>query len=291
MVKFKNVSMTLIDKGWSGDKKYCMTNAQGEKYLLRISPKEKYEFIKKMTDIQRTVTALTVPNPQTIDFGKCDDGVYLVQTWVFGSDAKDIIPHLSSSDQYSYGIESGRLLQIIHSIPAPKNQVNWESRFNQKMNSKIQSYNQCEIQFEGSEHLINYIKANRYLLANRPQCLQHGDYHIGNMMIEDDKIVIIDFERYDFGDPWEEFNRIVWCAQISPSFASGMLDGYFNDDIPDQFWRLLALYISSNLLSSIPWAIPFGENEIQTMLEQAKEVLTWYDNMTNTSPTWYTRKC
>jgi aminoglycoside phosphotransferase (APT) family kinase protein len=25
----------------------------------------------------------------------------------------------------------------------------------------------------------------------------------------DPKIVIIDFDRYDFGDPWEEFNRIV----------------------------------------------------------------------------------
>ena len=51
------------------------------------------------------------------------------------------------------------------------------------------------------------------MLANRPQSFQHGDYHIGNMMIENNKIVIIDFDRYDFGDPWEEFNRIVWCAQ------------------------------------------------------------------------------
>ena len=54
------------------------------------------------------------------------------------------------------------------------------------------------------------------------------------------------------------------------------------------FWRLLALYICSNTLGSLPWAISFGEGEeIQTMRNQAAEVLRWYDNMRNPIPTWY----
>ena len=53
------------------------------------------------------------------------------------------------------------------------------------------------------------------------------------------------------------------------------------------FWRLLALYISSNMLSSIPWAIPFGEGEVRTMLDQAADVLRWYDNMNTVVPRWY----
>ena len=108
-------------------------------------------------------------------------------------------------------------------------------------------------------------------------------------MLENGKVVIIDFDRYDFGDPWEEFNRIVWCVQSSPLFASGIVNGYFDGDVPLEFWKLLALYISSNTLSSIPWAIPFGEKEIETMLNQAKEVLEWYDNMKNAVPVWYTK--
>lgn len=288
MINSNDVSMTLIDKGWSGDKKYCLTDAKGNNYLLRISSEEKYTFMKTMVDIQQKVTELAVPNPQTIDFGKCDEGVYLVQTWISGVDASDLIPQLPRFEQYNYGVEAGKILQKIHSIPASKTQRDWESRFNQKVDSKMMNYNQCAIQFEGAKHFIHYIESNRYLLADRPQSLQHGDYHIGNMMVENGKIVIIDFERYDFGDPWEEFNRIVWCAQMSPAFASGMVDGYFNHEVPTSFWRLLALYISSNALSSVPWAIPFGESEVQTMLEQAKEVLEWYDNMTNTIPTWYT---
>jgi hypothetical protein len=41
------------------------------------------------------------------------------------------------------------------------------------------------------------------------------------------------------------------------------------------------------MLSSIPWAIPFGEGEIRTMLNQAKDVLAWYDGMKNPVPSWY----
>ena len=107
------------------------------------------------------------------------------------------------------------------------------------------------------------------------------------MIGKDGRLYIIDFEKCDFGDPWEEFNRIVWCVQASPCFASGMVDGYFDGEVPMEFWELLALYISSNTLGSLPWAIPFGEIEINTMKKQAREVLLWYDGMKNVMPTWY----
>ena len=112
------------------------------------------------------------------------------------------------------------------------------------------------------------------------------------MMIDHDGVLtVIDFDRDDFGDPWEEFNRIVWCAQAAPPFASGMVDGYFDGEIPMEFWKLLALYIASNTLSSLPWAIPFGEAEITTMKNQAAQVLQWYQNMTSPIPTWYKKGC
>ena len=103
------------------------------------------------------------------------------------------------------------------------------------------------------------------------------------------RLVIIDFDRDDHGDPWEEFNRIVWCAQARPAFASGMVDGYFDGDVPLEFWKLLALYISSNSLSSLPWAIPFGQEQIDVMVKQAAEIMQWYHNMENPVPEWYVK--
>lgn len=84
---------------------------------------------------------------------------------------------------------------------------------------------------------------------------------------------------------WEELNRIVWSATVSPHFATGQLNGYFGGRPPIEFFRLLAFYISSNTLSSIYWAIPFGENEVTTMKNQARDVFSWFDNMSNPVPT------
>ena len=156
------------------------------------------------------------------------------------------------------------------------------------MDRKIAGYLACPIKAEGGERFIEYISSHRHLLKNRPQTFQHGDYHIGNMMIGNDgKLFVIDFNRFDFGDPWEEFNRIVWCAQKAPAFARGMLDGYFEGNVPDVFFETLALYISSNALSSVYWAVPFGEKEISVMLDQVKDILSWYDNMNTPVPSWY----
>ncbi len=195
---------------------------------------------------------------------------------------------LTREEQYFYGFEAGKILKEIHKIPAPQGTEDWEISFNRKADYKIKMYLECPVKYENGQAFIDYINSHRHLLRGRPRTYQHGDYHIGNMMIGNDrKLYIIDFNRNDFGDLWEEFNRIVWCAETAPLFAAGMVNGCFDNNVPLAFWELLALYISSNTLSSVPWAIPFGDSTVQSMLHQGKEILRWYDNMTHPVPTWY----
>ncbi len=282
-------SKTPILKGWSGDKKYCVTDEGGQKYLFRVSDISKRDEKRAEFYKMREVAALGVPMCLPLEFGVCEEGVYSIQGWIDGGDAEEIIPTLPEYDRYNYGYEAGKILKTIHSIPAPREIEPWESRFNRKIDRKIANYEKCPLKYERGGLFLDFIARHRSLLADRPQVYQHGDYHIGNMMIgRDRRLYIIDFNRNDFGDPWEEFNRIVWCAQSSPHFASGMVDGYFGGEVPHEFWQLLALYIASNTLSSLPWAIPFGEGEIKTMRDQAREVLEWYNDMTDAIPTWYT---
>lgn len=285
------ISREPIEAGWSCDQKYRAVTEDGASYFLRIAPKEKIEAKKALFRILKRVEALGIPMCRPVEFECSSENISMLFTWIDGKDAEEVIPHLPVSGQYQYGREAGNLLKRIHSIPAPESQPSWELRFNQKIDRKIKMYTDCPFRYDGEDYILNYIRENRHLLENRPQCFQHGDFHIGNMMIENGRIVIIDFDRFDYGDPWEEFNRIVWSAQASPYFASGILDGYFDDLVPIEFWRLLALYISSNTLSSLPWAVPYGEKEIFTMQNQAKDILSWYDNMKNTVPSWYKKPC
>lgn len=284
------VSKTLIAKGWSEDKKYCVTDKSGTRYLLRISPPNQYKKKKAEFQMMKQVASLDVPMCQPIEFGICQEGVYSLQSWIEGTAAEEIIPMLSDTEQYVYGLNAGQILKKIHSIPAPKQQIDWELRFNQKLDKKIQGYMDCPLKYEDGDCFLSYINTHRHLLKNRPQSYQHGDYHIGNMMIDKKKkLNIIDFNRNDYGDPWEEFNRIVWCVQSSPLFASGIVNGYFDNNVPEKFWELLALYIASNTLSSLYWATPFGQKEVEVMLHQAKDVIQWYDSMKNPIPTWYSK--
>lgn len=296
MEKLHFVQRETVEKGWSSDRKYRVTDSHGRCALLRICSAEQYEKKRQEFENMQKAAALGVPMCQPLGFGLCDEGCYSLQTWIDGIDAELIIPALPEDTQYSYGISAGQDLQKIHSIPAPASAPDWEEHFKQKIDRKIQMYRDCPLQYEndGGECLIAYLNSHGHLLKNRPQCWQHGDFHIGNMIIDTKgQLQIIDFNRSDYGDPWEEFNRIVWSAQAAPHFASGIVDGYFNSSIPMEFWQLLALYIASNTLSSLPWALPFGQQEIDTMQNQAREVLLWYDKMKNPIPTWYhkERRC
>ncbi|MBQ9544758.1 MAG: phosphotransferase [Clostridia bacterium] len=288
--KFNFRSLTPINAGWSGDKKYCAVGNDGSRYFLRIAPPEKADKAKKAFELQKKIFLLGVPMCEPLDCGECEEGFFILQSWIDGENAEDAVRAMSEKEQYALGLDAGAILKTIHTVPAPPDAVDWETRFNAKIDRKIKLWRECPIKPEGGEAFYNYIEKNRALLRGRPQSFQHGDYHIGNMMIAREKLFIIDFDRFDHGDPWEEFNRIVWCAQAAPGFARGMIDGYFPGGVPESFWRLLALYISSNSLSSVPWAIPFGEEQINVFLKQLKEVLSWYDDMTKVIPSWYEKK-
>ena len=279
-----------INKGWSSDKKYYIETLTNEKMLLRIADISEYDKKKSEFEMMKLLAESGLPMSQPVDFGICDNGksVYSLFIWCDGEDAEIVLPKMTETEQYILGVKSGEILRVIHNIPAPNDQEEWGTRFNRKTDSKIKKYNECGIKIDDDDKIIAYIEANRHLLDGRPQCFQHGDYHVGNMVIsQKGELSIIDFNRNDYGDPWEEFNRIVWSAAVSPHFATGQLNGYFNGRPPVQFFKLLAFYISSNMLSSIYWAIPFGEDEVTIMKNQAKDVLTWFDGMNNPLPTWY----
>lgn len=278
-----------INKGWSGDRKYRLEDRTGRVFTLRLGQSGQYERKSQEFAWMQKVFDLGVPMPQPLEFGLSLDGSspYLILSWCDGEEAESALPPLAIDRQYDIGVRAGQILRLIHSLPAPPDQTDWASRFSRKTDRKIINYRNCPVKFPDDERIIDYLHANRDLLTNRPQCFQHGDYHVGNMILAGDHLQILDFEKFDFGDPWEEFNRIVWSAQASPAFASGQINGYFDGRPPDLFFQLLAYYIASNTLSSIPWAIPFGGGEVAVMLDQASAVLSWFDGMSDPIPSWY----
>lgn len=282
--------ITQIHKGWSDDQKYFIETNTNEHLLLRIAAYSHYEKKAQEVEMLRLLHEKGLPIPRPLHYGTCHNGksVYVLFTWCAGEDATDVLPTLSQDLQYTLGVESGNILRTIHSLPAPNHQENWEQRFQRKVKRNIHAYERCGVAVQGAQFFKAFVQENQHILTNRPQTFQHGDFHIGNMVISgEDTLHIIDFNRHDFGDPWEEFNRIVWSAHVSPAFATGQLQGYFQGEPPKEFFTALAFYISSNALASIPWSIPFGERQIDVMKDQMEEVLGWYNHFQTVIPNWY----
>ena len=126
---FSFLSKEPIHKGWSGDKKYCATATDGKKYLLRVSPFEQYSRKKDEYDLMVQAAALDIPMCLPLEFGSSEEGVYSIQSWIDGEDAEQVLLSYSDTEQYVYGLEAGRILRKIHSIPAPATQEDWEIRF------------------------------------------------------------------------------------------------------------------------------------------------------------------
>lgn len=282
------VSRTPIDRGWSADRKYRAEAADGSVWFLRISPMDRYDQRKMQFEHMQQVRALGVPMSDPVEFGTCGEGCYTLLGWIEGRDAEQVLPQLPKGQQYEYGQKAGRMLNTIHRLPPPFDPEPWGLRFGRKLEQKLTAYDACPRKFEEGERLTAFVEENRHLVEDRPQVWQHGDYHCGNLMFDENMVLrVIDFDREDAGDPWYEFNRIIWDGRAAPDYARGMVDGYFGGDVPEEFWRIMALYLCQNMLSSLPWAMDFGEEEIRIAIENADRVLGWYDDMKSVIPNWY----
>lgn len=286
------VEVKPFNEGWSDDEKFIVTNQEGEQFLLRVNDKTKYIRFKKHFNLLQYCNKHDVPTHKVISFGYCLDKqyVYILMAWINATDLDSKIKQFPVETQYDLGLKAGKILQTIHRYPYEDiPDYSWDIRFNKKIDNKIKMYQVCDEKYENGEVLIDNIKKYRHLLKNREIVQHHGDFHIGNILVdENETLYIIDFDRHDIGEPIEEFNRIVWCSGKSPAFAAGRIDGYFNHDVPQKFFELLLLYITTNTLSSLPWAVPFGDKQVQIMKDQYKQLLWDYDHFNRTIPRWYT---
>lgn len=286
------ISITLIQKGWQSDYKFKLIDEYNQSILLRVSTIKEYDFKKYEYEVLNhpSLNDVNIIKPYKLGVTLDNQYCYTLSKWIEGQDLEEIIHEYPIDIQYRLGYEAGQILRKIHSIEIETDRI-WDNTYQHKIDRKIENALQCPLQLNKIDKYINYINLNRHLIKNRPVSFQHGDFHIGNTLVNpNNNCVLIDFNRHDIGDPWEEFNRIPFSARVSTAYASGNINGYFNDEIPDSFFPLLALYISVNQVSSLPWAIQFGESEINFTKAMSDQILTWYSDFNTIIPNWYIPK-
>ena len=283
------VSVEKINKGFSGEDKYLVVDNKGNKYLLRIAPIASYEERKGQYDLLEKIAKLNINASKPICFGKLnEEKIYTVLTYLEGEDAGVVIENVSDLEAYKMGKEAGVILAKLHTLDVDvSKEEKWIDKFKNKMARKYKAFNDSGATVDNLDIVVDFVENNYHLLENRPLSFTHGDYHVNNMIANNGKIGVIDFEKNKIADPYDDLKPFIWNVFVSEYFQTGLVNGYFNDNVPDDFFPILKMYAAENFISFLPWALKIGGETLTNAYKINTSTMEWYDNFKLTVPTWY----
>lgn len=286
-----STKIEIINKGFSSDIKYVVHDKSGEKFLLRTAaidqfPRKKEEF-HRLWELQ----SLEVQSQKPLDIGEIPELeiCYYILTFIDGDDARDLLPLYDSGVQYNIGVIAGRDLEKINRIHAPSFIGPWDERKLRKFYRYFEAYKTCGIKIEDAHRVLEFIERNVGYLRNRPNRFLHDDFHVGNLIVKDAQYAgVIDFNRFDWGDPYLEFLKIgLFSREVSIPFSIGQIHGYFKQKIPGNFWRLYSTYLAMELFSAIVWTKKVLPEKLDEMLSRIDMILEDHKGFELIIPSWY----
>ncbi|WP_370875084.1 aminoglycoside phosphotransferase family protein [Metabacillus malikii] len=279
-----------INKGFSNDEKYLLHMQDSRKVLLRTFHLKEIEFKRTEYAILQNMQDYNIRCSQPLAFGEIDSGGYIVTSYIEGQDAEEEIPTYSTQEQYNIGIDAGKELRKMHQLPAPTHISSWYTRKVEKHKNYLNAYRTCGIKVKNDHKIMNFIDDNIELMRHRPNLFQHDDFHPGNIIVKDKKFAgVIDFNRYDWGDPIHEFLKIgIFSRNVSIPFSIGQIKGYFHESEPDEhFWTLYSLYLAMCVFSTVVWTLKAIPDKLDEMLDKLSIYLEDHDYFNSVKPKWY----
>jgi aminoglycoside phosphotransferase (APT) family kinase protein len=278
-----------VNKGWSTDRKYYIETENGEDLLLRLADIEALSGKEKEFGFIKLCFGTGIRMSAPVGFGVCCGGksVYTLLTWVKGDDLEAVLPRLPEYEQYRLGLCAGEILRKIHAIPLRGADIPSETKKPKKLR-QLSSYEASSVRVPGDEPVIRFVRENIDSIWLEKPAYLHGDFHPGNLVFSGDGIGVIDFNRWEIGDPYEEFYKLEsFGREVSVPFARGQIDAYFGGEVPEGFWKALAVYSAHASLYSIKWAERFGRDEIEGMVRRYYTAMEDFEGFTRIVPKWY----
>jgi aminoglycoside phosphotransferase (APT) family kinase protein len=289
-----------LEAGYSDDEKWVVWVDGAPAYLLRLSardvlPRRKAEFDALAVHYERGVLC-----PRPLAFGETLDGTrcFTLLEYLVGESAETALSKLPERTQYEIGVQAGRELYRMHKLEGAETSAEWFERRMRKHRAYVARAEELGLTYPGRERVARYVDEHVALLKNSPVRFQHDDFHPGNLIVQDDRLVgrrlagVIDFNRCDWGDPVEDFYKVPFFGEpVSAAYANGQIHGYLTcESIPD-FWTRYNLFVAMMLLPSVVWMHFHPPSEgLQWWIEHVVHVAETHDFAGNGPPAWYVGK-
>ena len=283
-------SCQQITYGWSEDQKYLVSDHENHQYVVRVSDASKKVLKRKEFAFIQACNSLSYAMSQAISISVSDQ-VYMLLSYVPGCMLETILPSMMDETAYRLGIQAGSALIQIHQLPNLSQlayKVYDPIALRQKVLHRLTLYETEGFCLPQDQRVLSFVREHIDNLYQNQPCYLHGDYHCGNLLYTNGGIGIIDFNRFDYSDPYEEFARLdLFDVPASKPYANGLLHGYFRGNPPEDFWKFYAVYMAYTSLYSLVWAKPFGNAEVDGFIQRYLHILTVFDGFQKMIPSWY----
>lgn len=292
-----------ILKGYSSDMKYLLITKTGEKYLARITESadikvlitrhDEFDLVRKLKSYSHLVS-----DAYYFWFADYARSCVMILEYADGDDAEQSLSTLSAENQYAVGYQAGEELKKLHGLAAPPGIQPWYHLKRRKYEWYRGEFQRMSKKPVGIDLGIveTFIKGKMHLMEGVSQTFQHDDYHPANLILKNGNLNgIIDFNRCDWGDPIHDFYKIAYFTRsISVPFARGQVDGYFQDEIPSDFWDRYALYSAMSIIPDLVWSGRYesrtgSDREAQKSMNRVRTVIADHDGFQSSIPRWYSK--
>ncbi len=276
-----------INEGFSLDRKVIVNN----RYVVRIISLERYEQFEEVYRVQQNFyyTALC---QKPIKLIKDSENGYYITEYIEGSNGLDVIGEYSKETQYRLGVTAAQEIVKFHNeypIATFNTKKHLDEYFKNKVSVALDE-NVVQLLPEIDE-IIDVVRSNIHHLYHLHGVQCHADYHLFNMIFSNREYKgVIDFERVRKGIFLTDFrNNTPHNSKVSPSFASGYIDGYLDKvEVPD-FFLLYNIYDLLVTIAAIPWVLTHDEKNIDKSIKIIRSIYQTKDKLEE-SPDWYIGK-
>lgn len=208
-----------------------------------------------------------------------------IYTWLDGENLRSFLHNKTEISCYEYGIKSSKLLKKLHEV----NASNVVARFN------VDSYiaeilailhsDECILKHKNLWLDLTVENADILKIKNKDSII-HFDFKPKNIMKSNDKLLLIDFDSFSTGNPWFDFyDKGLAIYKERQAFNKGVIDGYFNNNIPNDFWMFLKIISICTMIQMSSWCLNRNNKEYIFFVE--KHLLKAYSDDSNNIPMWY----
>lgn len=273
-----------IFNGYSYDQLFLITK-QSTRFLLRKLNRSISSIENELT-LMNLCSQANLPTPTIRIIHTEDISTWVLQDYIEGEQAELGISFYDEKTQYKLGVQAGEIIRQIHALPLG-NRYKHSSIQQSKMLRHAEEIGPLMANEPFLSVCADYIQTHIHLLDHRPCVLQHGDYHLANMIIHQGLCSVIDFNRCDIGDPYEEFVRAFYFSRDkSIPFVLGQLYGYFGSTLPDDFFCILKVYLADACLSAILWSMKHYPENVEEMRRFNSQIQQDFDEFKKDEPIW-----